>query len=71
MYNQVILNLSPVEEPLVIKSIQQIDDALEVGVSELQWISPKVGEFIDKVLNGIESIYKTVFKMKDDLQRIE
>lgn len=71
MYNQVVLNLSPVEEPLVIKSIQHIDEALEIGVSELQWISHKVEEFINRVLSGIESIYKTVFKMKDDLQRIE
>ena len=49
MYNQVILKLTHVEEPLVIKSIHNIDVQLEIGISTLMWNSNKVAEFIEKL----------------------
>lgn len=33
MYNEIVTTLNPVEEPLIIKSIQKMDAVLEQGIS--------------------------------------
>lgn len=71
MYNDVIVNLLPVEEPLILRQIQQIDQLLEAGISTINWGDSNIDDFIAKIFIEVESIFKTVFKMKDDLKRIQ
>lgn len=71
MYNSVIINLLSVEEPLVLWQIQQIDSLLEAGISTIVWSDSNIEEFIQRIFSEVETLFKTVFKMKDDLQRVQ
>lgn len=71
MYNFIITTLNSVEEPLVIDRIKQIDKILEPGLTELKWKSPGINEFITRVFNVVDDVFKIVNKMKFDLEKIK
>lgn len=71
MYNEMIETLHPVERPLVEKDIAAIDESIERGITELNWKSPQVVEFIAESMENVRAVYDTVKSMKDNMSAIK
>lgn len=69
-YNVIKTCLLPVEEPLVKKKIQDMEDEVKPGIEEIKWKSTNIDDFIKKTKAIVDSLFETVNKMKDSLQKI-
>lgn len=66
-YNVIKTCLLPVEEPLVKKKIQEMEDEVKPGLEEIKWKSTNIDDFIKKTKAIVDSLFETVNKMKDSL----
>lgn len=71
MYNEMIDTLEPVERPLVEQDIVLIDQTVERGLGQLNWVSPLVDSFIQETMDIVKGAFKNVRLMKDNLDTIK
>lgn len=69
-YNYITTNMHPVEEPLVKKRISDMELEINPGIEEHKWKSDSINGFITKAKTNVDSLYETVTKMKDSLNKI-
>lgn len=60
MYNEMSDTLLPLERPLVEKEIEAIDGKLAAGLTQLNWNSSGVAEFISAAMTTVKAVYSTV-----------
>jgi len=71
MYNAVLTELLPVEEPLLEDRIQKMDVALSKGLTDLKWRSEaEIPEFIEHTMKVVSDVSGVVEIMKTNLRRI-
>lgn len=71
MYNSVLTELLPVEEPLLEDRIQKMDAALAPGLTELKWRSEdRIPEFIENTMKVVSDVKGVVDIMKGNLRLI-
>jgi len=71
MYNSVLTELLPVEEPLLEDRIQKMDAALAPGLTELKWRSEdRIPEFIQNTMKVVSDVKGVVDIMKGNLRNI-
>lgn len=71
MYNEMMETLHVVERPLVEKEMAHIDETIEKGISELNWNSPDVEDFIAESMTTVKAVYSTVKTMKENFKTIK
>jgi len=71
MYNEMQDTLLDVEKPLIQSEISHIDEVVQKGISDLNWTSPSVNDFIAAVLVAVRTVYETVQKMKQNFNEIK
>ena len=70
MYNAVLTELLPVEEPLLEDRIAKMDQVLSPGLTELKWKSEdKIPEFIENTMRVVSDVSGVVEIMKGNLGR--
>ncbi|CAK9053428.1 Dynein beta chain, partial [Durusdinium trenchii] len=71
MYNAVLTELLPVEEPLLEDRIAKMDQVLSPGLTELKWKSEdKIPEFIENTMRVVSDVSGVVEIMKGNLRSI-
>eukprot|EP00928_Gymnodinium_smaydae_P023763 TRINITY_DN1947_c0_g1_i2.p1 TRINITY_DN1947_c0_g1~~TRINITY_DN1947_c0_g1_i2.p1 ORF type:complete len:4562 (+),score=1174.36 TRINITY_DN1947_c0_g1_i2:66-13751(+) len=71
MYNSVLTELLPVEEPLLEDRIQKMDAVLSPGLTELKWFSEeRIPEFIETTMKVVSDVSGVVDIMKGNLRSI-
>ncbi|RYY38442.1 hypothetical protein EON62_00440, partial [archaeon] len=70
MYNQMMLEMLPVEAPLLRAQLQKIDATLVRGVKELSWKSPAIDAFITEAHTSVKSAYDMLFQLKSNLRDV-
>eukprot|EP00929_Paragymnodinium_shiwhaense_P077081 TRINITY_DN3967_c0_g2_i2.p1 TRINITY_DN3967_c0_g2~~TRINITY_DN3967_c0_g2_i2.p1 ORF type:complete len:4576 (+),score=1729.31 TRINITY_DN3967_c0_g2_i2:93-13820(+) len=71
MYNSVLTELLPVEEPLLEDRIVKMDTALSPGLTELKWRSEEqIPEFIENTMKVVSDVSGVVDIMKGNLRSI-
>ena len=71
LYNAVLTELLPVEEPLLEERIVKMDAALAAGLAELRWRSEdRIPEFIETAMRVVSDVSGVVDVMKGNLRRI-
>eukprot|EP00931_Biecheleriopsis_adriatica_P036383 TRINITY_DN2095_c0_g1_i5.p1 TRINITY_DN2095_c0_g1~~TRINITY_DN2095_c0_g1_i5.p1 ORF type:complete len:4649 (-),score=1173.32 TRINITY_DN2095_c0_g1_i5:61-14007(-) len=71
MYNAVLTELLPVEEPLLEDRIAKMDQVLSPGLTELKWRSEdKIPEFIEGTMKVVSDVSGVVEIMKGNLRNI-
>jgi dynein heavy chain len=71
MYNAVLTELLPVEEPLLEEKIANMDQALYPGLTDLKWKSvPQIPEFIEKTMKIVSEVSDIVNVLKSNLRKI-
>jgi dynein heavy chain len=70
MYNEILATLLNVEKPLLADRIKQMGDALEPGISQLQWNSDNINKFIGNALNIVTTVDELVKKMKENVRKM-
>ena len=71
MYNQMMIELLPVEAPLMRPQLTKIDNSLKAGLEQLNWMS---GQLIDNFINDtstlVKSAHATLFHLKQNLDEV-
>ena len=67
MYNNIIATLLPVEKPLMMKRINEMNKALQPGIDSHKWNSEGIDPFIKRAYEAAETADYEVKKMKDNV----
>jgi dynein heavy chain len=71
MYNSVLTELLPVEEPLLEDRITKMDSTLSPGLTDLKWRSEdKIPEFIEGAMKVVSDVSSVVDIIKQNLRNI-
>jgi dynein heavy chain len=71
MYNSILTELLPVEEPLLADRIDKMDDVLKDGLTKLKWRSEEsIPEFIENTMKVVSDVSSIVDQMKGNLRSI-
>lgn len=71
MYNTVLTELLPVEEPLVEDRIQKMDTALAPGLTELKWSKEdQIPDFIEHTMKVVSDVSAVVDILKGNLRSV-
>jgi dynein heavy chain len=71
MNNSVLSQLLPVEKPLVQPYLTKFDDAIESGISSLNWRAERVDEFIEASMIEVKVVHEVLKTMKDNFTEVE
>jgi dynein heavy chain len=71
MNNNVLNQLLPVEKPLVAPYLTKFDNAVEAGISNLNWRSGGVDEFIEGSMVEVRNVHEVLKTMKDNFSNVE
>jgi dynein heavy chain, axonemal len=71
MYNNILTTLLPVEEPLLEEKIEKMNRTLTPGFEELNWLSPKVDNFISQSMFVVKEVDGLVKKMKSNVLKMK
>ena len=69
-YNSIIKGVIDVERPLIQSKVDHIDGQIEVGVTQLNWKSPNIDEYIDQISTSITLLSSNLQVMKNNLNLI-
>ncbi|KAJ3365528.1 hypothetical protein HDU91_002183, partial [Kappamyces sp. JEL0680] len=69
-YNSIIRGVIDVERPLIQKSVDQIDSQIEVGVTQLNWKSSNIDEYIEQISTTVGTLSSNLQTMKNNLNQI-
>jgi dynein heavy chain len=70
MYNQMMVEMLPVEAPLLKAQLQKIDATLVRGIKDLNWKSAAIDGFIGEANTSVKSAYDTLFQLKGNLKDV-
>lgn len=70
-YNKMQMSLLPVEKPLLVNQLAEIDAVLEKGVTEINWKSATIEEFLVNTSNLVTGANTTVQSLKTNVEEIE
>lgn len=59
-----------VEEPLVKKKIQDMENDINPGITDYKWKSTDIDKFIVKSKNIVDQLFEIVNKMKESLKKV-
>lgn len=71
LYNEVQRVLLPVERPLVEKKLENVDAALERGLTSINWNAPKVDEYIQELTAQVKDLDGIVQQLKGSVAATE
>ena len=71
MYNQMMLELLPVEAPLMRKHLQKIDATMQPGLRDMNWKSTNINSFISDCQEVVKAAYDLLFQLKNNLESVE
>ena len=71
MNNSVLNQLLPVEKPLVAPYLTKFDAVVESGISNLNWRSGGVDEFIEGSMVEVKNVHDILKTMKDNFTNVE
>jgi dynein heavy chain, axonemal len=70
MYNSIHINVLEVEKPLIKSKISEIDEQIERGISQLNWKSENVNEYITQISTTVGSLSSILQEMKNNMNQI-
>jgi dynein heavy chain len=70
MYNQMMLEMLPVEAPLLKAQMTKIETTLARGVNDLNWKSPTIDTFLGEAQASVKGAYDMLFALKGVLREI-
>ncbi|KAI8900476.1 dynein heavy chain and region D6 of dynein motor-domain-containing protein [Globomyces pollinis-pini] len=70
MYNSIIKGVLDVERPLIQKKVDEIDAQIEVGVTQLNWKSPNIDEYIEQISSTVGNLSSVLQVMKNNMNQI-
>ena len=71
LYNEAQRVLLPIERPLVDKKLENVDSTLDRGLTEINWNSPKVDEYIQELMAQVKDLDGIVQQLKGSVSSIE
>ena len=71
MYNRMMLELLPVEAPLMKALLHKIDTIMQAGIKEMNWKSHSIDHFISQVQNTVRTAHEVLFNLKGNLRNIQ
>jgi len=71
LYNEAQRVLLPIERPLVEKKLENVDAALERGLSSVSWDSPRVDEYIQELMAQVKDLDGIVAQLKGSVAATE
>ena len=69
-YNSIIKGVIDVERPLIQSKVDQIDAQIEIGVSQLNWKSPNIDQYIEQISATVSLLSSNLQIMKNNLNQI-
>jgi dynein heavy chain len=70
MNNHVLSILLPVERPLVMPYLTKFDQVVERGLTQMNWKSAGITEFIGDCMDQVKAVSEIVTTMKDNLKKV-
>ncbi|KAI8914343.1 dynein heavy chain and region D6 of dynein motor-domain-containing protein [Gorgonomyces haynaldii] len=70
MYNNIHTNVLDVEKPLIMNKIAQIDEQIEQGITNLNWKSETVNEYINQISQTVGSLSSVLQEMKNNMNQV-
>jgi len=70
MYNQMVVEMLPVEAPLLKAQLQKIDATLVRGIKDLNWKSAAIDGFVGEAHALVKAAYDTLFQLKANLRDV-
>ncbi|CAM9107555.1 unnamed protein product [Discosporangium mesarthrocarpum] len=71
MNNDVLLQLLPVEKPLVRPYLDKFDRMVNAGLSQLNWKSSGINEFIEESMEQVTAVHEVMRTMKTNLANVK
>ncbi|CAN0336619.1 unnamed protein product, partial [Ectocarpus sp. 8 AP-2014] len=71
MNNDVLLQLLPVEKPLVRPYLDKFDRVINAGLSQMNWNSVGINEFIEESMEQVTAVHEVMHTMKTNLANIK
>ncbi|CAN0161161.1 unnamed protein product [Scytosiphon promiscuus] len=71
MNNDVLLQLLPVEKPLVRPYLDKFDRVINAGLSQMNWNSNGINEFIEESMEQVTAVHDVMHTMKTNLANIK
>ena len=68
VYNNIRKTLLPVEKPLFEKKLDDIDKALDKGLTSLNWNSHKIDDYITDVMSMVKELHNTLTIVKGNIE---
>jgi dynein heavy chain len=69
MYNSIHTNVLEVEKPLISSKILEIDEQIELGITQINWKSENVNDYITKISSTVLSLSTMLQEMKNNLNQ--
>lgn len=70
MYNHILKTVLPVEAPLIMGKVAEIDSKIQVGITELNWKSEQITAFIADISPIVSTLSTNVLEIKNNLNNI-
>lgn len=67
IYNKIQMTILPVEKPLVLSKLEEVEKTLEEGLFNLNWNSADIDEYISKVLLLVKDVDSVLTTIKDNV----
>eukprot|EP00903_Cladosiphon_okamuranus_P006208 g6103.t2 len=71
MNNDVLLQLLPVEKPLVRPYLDKFDRVINAGLSQMNWNSTGINDFIEESMEQVTAVHEVMRTMKTNLANIK
>ena len=71
MYNQMMVELLPVEAPLLRKHLAKIDAIMQPGLRDMNWKSQTINDFIEDSNGVVKAAYDLLYQLKGNLKSVE
>lgn len=69
-HNQMMIEMLPVEAPLLKAQLTKIDQTLARGIKELSWKSPSIDSFINDASAAVNGAHEMLFALKGNLREV-
>jgi dynein heavy chain len=70
LYNEILMQLLPVEKPLLADRIERMNKSLMPGIDNLRWNAQSIDPFISKAMEIVKEVDELVKKMKDNVMKM-
>lgn len=71
MYNRIVKELIPVEEPLIRTHMEKVESTIKKGIDSMSWQSSGIDTFINECKTVVGKAYEVLFTLKGNLDKIQ